>query len=196
MGYCPGSSEINFRMRMFEISQAITKQRRNKTMAKKAMLGPTMLRVFEEEVRNLFGTLINQATEMEAAIDREVDVLARKDLGIFDLSVEIAKTEVHLKELKRQLEEYTTRKHLGGSWTSLLEVKKEEVKRRLMGDSVAEKIRAEMKRIVREVRIASLGEDIAQILRVEVPKTVALLTDEVAKLPQPTLKELPVFEDD
>jgi hypothetical protein len=164
-------------------------------MAKKQMtLG--LINMFISEVDNLFAPLMKEVTSRESILKIQADIEARRELGIYELTMRKAQLELELAEITRKIKVYTERDYTKRPPTSVYEHKVEEILDRLRaGNPTLREIEKEKQQVIRNVRIAALGDDMRDILMNTLPKVIEGLTQKVAALPPvQSVRELPEIE--
>jgi len=165
-------------------------------MAKKQMtLG--LINMFISEVENLFAPLTAQVEARESNLKIEADMTARKELNIFELTMKQAKLELELNETKRQIKVFTEYSYINGHrMDSVYEQKVRQILRELREKNpTLREVEKAKQDVIREVRLAALGDDMKLVLTTVVPRIVADLTEKIRALPPvKEMKELPSID--
>lgn len=155
-------------------------------MAQKKTMTVTLMKRFEEMVDAQFETVSAEASMVDAVQKQKVEVEVKKELGIYDLYVQLLKHETAVKEIKEQLAKWENRKHVpGGKWQNEIE---RLVDMRLGGDSAlpSTQVNRAKQKIKDKMLFCTMPDEIKSIMD-EIP---ALVSGIKKTLPKVTAKQI------
>lgn len=158
-------------------------------MAQKKTMTVTMMKRFEEMVDAKFESIQAEASALDAVQRRKVEVSVKKELGIYDLYIQLLKHETAVKEIKAKLEEWESTQHVGGLWQTRLS---HLVTTRLGGDDAlpSTKIKKAKQEIKDKMLFCTMPDEIKEIM----DKIPSLVSDIKKTLPKVSMKEIAAAE--
>jgi len=160
-------------------------------MAQKKTMSVTLMKRFEDMVDAQFESVAAEAAAVDAVQKRRVETSVKKELGIYDLYVQLLKHETAVKEIKEKLQEWESTKHQNGKWQSKLS---HLVDMRLGGDEAlpSTQINRAKQRIKDEMLFCTMPDEV-KVIMAKIPELVKEMTK---ALPKVTAKEIAAAESD
>ena len=155
-------------------------------MSQKKTMTVTLMKRFEEMVDSMFETVEAEAAAVDAVQKRKVEVSVKKELGIYDLYIQLLKHETAVKEIKEKLKEWEDTKPRGGSrWTSQID---HLVQMRLGGDDAlpSTQINRAKQKIKDEMLFCTMPDEV-KVIMAKIPD---LVKDIAKTLPKVSVKEI------
>jgi len=160
-------------------------------MAQKKTMTVTLMKRFEEMVDSMFESVAAEAAAVDAVQKRRVEVAVKKELGIYDLYVQLLQHETAVSEIKQKLKEWEDTKHIGGAWQSKLS---HLIDMRLGGDEAlpSTQINRAKQKIKDEMLFCTMPDEV-KVIMAKIPE---LVKDIAKTLPKVTAKEIAAAESD
>ena len=138
-----------------------------------AKLGIKMIEKYEQMVREDFSGLFNQLEDRERKIEDEIEVIVKKELGIYDLYVQKAKKQLELDELEAQIDKWEKHK-----WNEPSRLQKAiDAKMKVVMNGERDRLEEARTESLRNVRLMAIDADMRDCLR-DVTKVVKELKEE------------------
>jgi hypothetical protein len=119
--------------------------------------------MYEEEVEREFSLLMAAAKTERQLLRRAVEVQVRKELGIYDLSIKLAKMKLATSEVERQLRGYTQKQGSYHNEPSVLDLA---IERRLSEvDGAVDRVKAVQDSVIRSIRLCGMPAEVQTIFK-------------------------------
>lgn len=142
-------------------------------------IGVQMIDMYCSMIQDQFKPILNELQEQENRIKKELEIEARKELGIYDLYIRKAKLKLEIDEIKRQLDGWETRERgydgNYGTPVELLVAKKMESLKSPLRKEVDETLQ----KLTYQIKLSGLNADAKDVFT-SLPNIIKELTEKLA----------------
>lgn len=147
-------------------------------------MGINMIEMYCKLVKEQFEPITSTLNARDMVLREKCEVQAKKDLGVYDKMVKLAKLKLQVEELELELKGYTTSYYAGGKHhnSKVDQITNQYLKKARNGFHL--EVQKAMDDMIFKIKLSGLEGDTKKVFE-DLPNVVKKFTEKLEKLPKP-----------
>ena len=142
-------------------------------------IGVQMIDMYCNMIKDQFQPIIDILNHREKLLQKNLEIEARKELGIYDLYVKKAKLKLELDEIKRQLDGWESRdRHPDGTYGTPVE-HLVQVKLTSLRSPIRKEVDEILQKLIYKIKLSGLNADAKEVFT-DLPNIIKELSDKLS----------------
>jgi len=144
----------------------------------------SMIDMYCDLVKEQFAPIIQTLKIQDNKIEEQLRIEVKKEFGIYDKMVRLAKLKLQIEELEGELEQFTKESHGKNGWKTRIDVLVDE-KMAAAKNGFHKKVEERQAKMIYNIKLGGLDGETKKVFD-ELPRVIESLTKELKRLPPPT----------